>query len=318
MYKLILIFWIIFFTILISSCDEEDSITLPIGDPPVYPLVDEFPAWSPDGQHILYNHYGITRIDIGGSYHVDPDSSGLWIIDSDGTNPRILLKNAYNGTWAPDGKWIVFVQGARIYKANINKDKTTLDQIEQLTFVGESFFPSISKDGQWIAFDSNKDSPNGMNFIWKMKADGSNKERISYDPSTGEMRMPNWSPSGDKIVHQKYIEIGSPEIFVINNNGTDLSRLTFNNADDRYPQYAPKDNKIIFQSNSNVWLMTTDGTNLIQLTANGGGTPSWSPDGQKIVFVGFSDKEYDPENNGTLYVMNIDGGNRQQLTYGPK
>lgn len=315
MYKLILIFWIIFFTILISSCDEEDSITPPIGDPPVYPLVDEFPAWSPDGQHILYNHNGITRIDIGGSYHVDPDSAGLWIIDSNGTNPRILLKNAYNGAWAPDGKWIVFVQGGQIFRVSIVDDNVQTGQIEQLTFEGKNFHPSISPNSKWIAFDTNKDTPEGGYRIWLMNRDGTNKSLIS------DGRMPCWSKDSQWIY---YIGLHS-EIFKVNiDNLLEVIQITHLNGNDiyatynRYPKYSPDGDQIIFESNSNVWIMTTDGTNLIQLTTNGGLQPSWSPDGQKIVFVGFSDKEYDPENNGTLYVMNIDGGNRHQLTYGPK
>ena len=39
---------------------------------------------------------------------------------------------------------------------------------------------------------------------------------------------------------------------------------------------------IAFSSKGNIYTMKTDGTNLIKLTQ--GGTPSWSPDGTKIVF----------------------------------
>lgn len=76
--------------------------------------------------------------------------------------------------------------------------------------------------------------------------------------------------------------------------------------------------KIVFESNTNIWVMNADGTNLKQFTTNGGLQPSWSPDGKKIVYIGFTNQKYDPQNNGTVWIMNIDGSNKQQLTYGPK
>jgi Tol biopolymer transport system component len=62
--------------------------------------------------------------------------------------------------------------------------------------------------------------------------------------------------------------------------------------------------------------MNMGGTNLKQIITSGF-EPSWSPDGQKIIYIGFTDKKYDPQNNGTLWVMKADGSSRRQLTYGP-
>lgn len=319
---LLLFVILIFFSL---SCDNPVNYKPPI-IPIVYPEIDSYPSWSPDGLKILYTHHGITEISRGGVFHINHDSAGLWIMDADGSNQRLLIKGfLMYGAWSPDGKWIVFERGGQIYKVPFVGDSVDGSRIQQLTFQGENFFPAWSPDGKWIAYDSNSESPNGMNFIWLMRPDGSEKRRITYEPSQGEIRMPHWSPGGNKIVHIRYL-VGtfSSEIFIMDSNGTNPNRLTFNNATDRHPRYSPDGTKIVFQSQAvgvpQIWLMNADGTGLKQLTTEGGFYPSWSPDGRKIVFIGWTNNSfnsYNPRQNGTVWVMNADGSNKRQLTYGP-
>lgn len=308
-----------YFLLLISGCKDNpvNGGNPPIGVPPVYPSIDGFPAWSPDGTHIIYNHYGITSIDVGGSYNIDRDSSGLWLINANGTDAHIILKgDDINADWSPDGNWIVFEVNAQIYKAPFHESSIDTSQIVQLTYEGRNFFPNWSPDGQSIAFDSNNESPNGMNFIWIMNVDGSQKRRIAYEPTEGEIRMPYWSPIGNEIVHQRYIGTGAPEIFVMDTSGNNPIRLTFDNNFDNYPKYSPDGANIVFESNSNIWTMNAEGTNKKQITSSGGMQPDWSPDGLHIVYVGWTEKKYDPLHNGTLYILKADGSNKSQLSYG--
>ena len=59
-----------------------------------------------------------------------------------------------------------------------------------------------------------------------------------------------------------------------------------------------------------IYVMDADGSNQRRLTNNRlhDGSPSWSPDGKRIVFVSNRD------GNGEIYVMDADGGNQQNLT----
>ena len=69
---------------------------------------------------------------------------------------------------------------------------------------------------------------------------------------------------------------------------------------------------IAFRSQENIYTMNTDGTNLIELTQ--GGSPSWSPDGTKIVFsFGLRRRHGD---TADICVMDANGANRVNLTKG--
>lgn len=296
--KLILMVIVLIFI----SCDENP---LEYGDPPNindpfdFRLVDFEPSWSPDGQSIAYVH-GDTLDGL----------TGIYIIDTNGTNKRLLISSpsAYSPDWSPDGEWIAFSMSGQIYKI-----KSSGDSLTQLTYEGRNFFPSWSPDGQWIAFDSNFNDPVGANVIWKMHNDGNNKVDIS-EHGTGEWRMPHWSTDGEYIVHQRYVGVGAPEIVIMDINGNNPLRLTFDTNNDSFPKYSSQENKIVFTSQPNgkkpqILIMNSDGTNLIQLTETQGYSNDWSPNGSKIVYTDSR------SNNGYLWIMNSDGSSKKQLTY---
>ncbi len=333
-FKIIFIYPFVVLILIVTSCKDNN----PVDDsgirinPPIPPAIYNSPIWYPSGEFIGFNHTPLKSIHYAtifssypDMYELDYDSTGFWVINTDGTNMRrILPYTLQDPAWSPDGQWIAFVANAQIYKMKFTG--TTFDtlSIVQLTTEGRNFFPAWSPDGKWIAFDSNNDSPNGMNFIWKMKADGSSKIRVAYDPSIGEIRMPDWSPNGNAIVHQRYIGISSPEIFTMDTSGSNAIRLTHDENFDSNPKYSPNGLTIAFTSQSNggqpqIWLMSADGKNSHQLTVSGvesdaGVSFSWDPSGQFLVYSKYRFDQWKPQ-NGTLWVLDVNTGNERQLTF---
>ena len=107
---------------------------------------------------------------------------------------------------------------------------------------------------------------------------------------------------------------GNDEIYVMNADGSNQTRLTNNTALDDAPAWSPDGTKIAFHSsrdgNEEIYVMNADGSNQTRLTNNSAFDfePGWSPDGTQIVFA--SSRDGDNE----IYVMNADGSGQTPLT----
>ena len=139
-----------------------------------------------------------------------------------------------------------------------------------------------------IAFQSNRD---GNDEIYVMDADGSNQTNLTNSNDLYE-GSPSWSPDGTKIVFRSagrgyFGGAGqNGDIFVMDANGSNQTNLTNGVGSYHSPSWSPDGSKIVFSKSSEIWVMGSDGSNQIQISPNGGtaGSPSWSPDGSKILF----------------------------------
>ena len=135
---------------------------------------------------------------------------------------------------------------------------------------------------------------------------------------------PVWSPDGTKIAFVSY-RYGDGEIYVMNADGSNLTRLT--NYASYDPVWSPDGTKIAFRkydtrgsSIGKIYVMNADGSNQTRLTKYLCFNAAWSPDGTKIAFDAYMDFD-DPYSvfNGTggikgIYVMNADGSNQTRLS----
>ncbi|MGD2206422.1 MAG: hypothetical protein PVH17_06555 [Anaerolineae bacterium] len=110
---------------------------------------------------------------------------------------------------------------------------------------------------------------------------------------------------------------GNAEIYIMNADGSGITRLTNNPARDAEPAWSPDRQHIAFLSdrdgNSEIYVMAADGSGVTRLTKNPGNDarPTWSPDGQHIAFVS------DRDENAEIYVMDFDGSTPKNLTKHP-
>lgn len=187
--------------------------------------------------------------------------------------------------------------------------------------------PAWSPDGKRIIFMSFRDEPGD---IYVMNADGINLINLTQSPA-GEEASPSWSPDGKQIAYKSWGIFNAngffqSDIWVMGSDGANQRNLTNHIAGDRQPDWSPDGRQIAFTSDRNsdwefdiwggnweVYVMNTDGANLINLTKHPAKDSSadWSPDGTRIAFSS------DREGNREIYVMNADGTNPINLTNHP-
>ena len=143
--------------------------------------------------------------------------------------------------------------------------------------------------------------------IYTANVDGSDLKRLTkYNVYTAEAVL---SPDGKKIVFTS-MKDGDLEIYTMNVDGSDIRRLTNTPGYDGGPWWSPDGKRIVYRahhpqdetqladyrkllgqnmirpSRVEIFVMNADGSDQRQVTALGGANfgPSWTPDGQKIIF----------------------------------
>ena len=254
------------------------------------------PSWSPDGRRIAFTSGR-------------DGNDEIYVMNADGTGQsRLTSAGGWSPSWSPDGSRIAFVMRRSIYYEEneqiyvMNADGT--GRIQLTNEGGES--PSWSPGGHRIAFMSG-------NHIHVMNADGTGRTQLEH---SGVGYTPSWSPLGVDTPAEGAGEAasgriafvsdrdGNDEIYVMNADGTDQTRLTNNPESDSDPIWSPDGRRIAFRrQNRHLYVMNADGTGQTRIINGLGshGEPAWSPDGHRIAFVASRD------GRSGIYVINADG-----------
>jgi Tol biopolymer transport system component len=290
----------------VISLPEPEKIqvekVVSIADTNFYP---QRPIWSPDGKQIAFARM---------------KSDGIEVMNSDGTNRRVLTTDPNSGyklAWSPDSTEIAYryndVQNSiyKIKKVNVatGKDEVLHEQNEEL------------HTPEWVWSEKGK----RITFV---SVPGNKRFSTAWQKSDGV--LPTGKKNTDKILY-----FDQDNIWIMNEDSSEKKQLSFDIGFD--PIWSPDRTRIIYSQLDTLILIDPDGGNKVVLGY--GNHPSWSPDGKKIVFQVTQDHTHATDDNrqhgedttmhrhddktnhriveSDLYVINADGTKRTRLTNTP-
>ena len=133
---------------------------------------------------------------------------------------------------------IIFCNQSNSISSNIYK--MNIDGLNMQLLIANACNPVSSPNGEEIAYQSQIE--NGSSQIFVAKSDGSDQKQLTTSYSSESWPGwppernydPQWTPNGNKIVYVSG-EDGDPEIYIMNSNGSNKSKLTNTSSRDEYP-----------------------------------------------------------------------------------
>jgi len=177
----------------------------------VNPGSDTSPVWSPDGTRIAY----VSAVNV----NTAAETTDILVVNvqsGDISRASSTPEADFAPVWAPDGRlaWEQLgADGRRVILAS------RLDGAAPATLVdtpGDDSDLSFSPDGSRVAFVSDGD-------ILVASGDGTGASPVISHPASDS--APTWSANGSRIAFVSD-RSGSPEIHVVNPDGTGLTQLT--------------------------------------------------------------------------------------------
>ena len=172
-------------------------------------------------------------------------------------------------TVAFDGSKIVYTSMATgdLEIWTMNTDGTNKQQLtSRLGYDGGAFFNQDASEIVWRVYhpesqeeitdyqsllEQNSIRPMALQ-IWTMRADGSNKKKITDNDSANF--GPYYFPNGKRIIFSSNLHDPNGrdfDLYAINTDGTGLERITYFDGFDGFPMFSPDGRYLVFASNRN-------------------------------------------------------------------
>ena len=288
------------------------------------------PGW------IVFEHFGLAPD--GSTDAFDNDLRQIWLVHADGTDLHELAPGSPPGKTSPDvspdGGSVIFASWeplSRIWLAPINGGDSTLLQISCDAPAGincKHDDPAYAPDGNSIAFVRSEYTATSISSQIGIHDLRTGQTRLidSTLVTDGMLAQPTWSPDGLQLAYHRGNQPNLDErptqirIQIVNVDGTGLRELPAPDGEAKAgdPDWSPDGSLIVFSTMPNregegdgngstgIFTIRPDGTGLTDVCGDclrGGIAPSWTPDGEHILFWGFR----------TWALMDPDGGNMAHI-----
>jgi Tol biopolymer transport system component len=247
------------------------------------------------------------------------------VVAPDRTGLRVLIRDAYDPAWSPDGRLLAFTRRSStgdtdIWIANADgsgeHDLFSPDTNERAA--------SWSPDGQRLVIQAWAHGQQSDE-LYTEDADGGNRVQLTHANATTAQESPmspQWSPTGQLIVFAE-----TDNLYTIQPDGQGVRGLS-DEGTAINPDWSPDGTRVVYDASGrsgrfgawdDIYVLPVDGTSRardLTNTLDYDGNAAWSPDGTRIVYTIWKTRHGESTGHGDLYVTTANGGRRQPLVRG--
>lgn len=298
-----------------GGVDKHHIYIKPVGDgDPVRltasPQDDILPAWSPDGQWMAFCRT-MSRTET--AIHIVPSAGGV---------ERKVALGGPGVSWSPDGKWLALANlplpkgSGGLYVLSV---KTGQRRELTVPHNATDAYPVYSPDGRWIAFTRLRSDRD----VFIVPAQGGPARQLTSDSSPKSGRV-TWTAGSREVVYSARREHGGAGLWRVSIGGGEPRRIYSTLDFAGNPAISRRGERMAYTESwidTNIYRSEGPGFSAsgdpgrfgepqaVIASSREDHSPSFSPDGQRIVFVS------NRTGHSEIWTSRLDGGQQKQLTH---